>query len=155
MSVSSTSTDPVDTIIDILDGTAQSNWPNGTKPSTIEKQWEHTFQWKKNQANPAAYVWSPERGSQDQFGPDHETKIRGETIDVDVWALDDSNVDSISGDVISILEDYWMDSQENTQWDRIRPESPDDRRAEKLARMTDHYVVSVRVALEREASMGT
>lgn len=155
MSVSTTSTDPVQTVVDILDGTAESNWPNGTKPTHIEKQWQSTFQTKSNRDRPAAYAFSPERGTQDQFGRNADTKVRTETIEVDVWTTSASDTDSIAADVITILEDYYNEGKTNTQWNRIRPAEADDRRSETLAQRTDHHVISVQVHLEREGSMGT
>ena len=151
----STSEDPVQTVIDLLDGTAEADWPGGTKPSSIEKQWESDQRTKGNRSDPAAYVWSPDVGTQEPLSTAGETKDQVETIAVDVWALDDTQADAIAGDVTSILEDYWHDKQANTTWDRIRPQSTDDRRAETLARRSDHHVISVTVQLRREDSIGT
>ena len=154
MSATSTSTDPVQSVVDILDGYSSAQWPND-KPTYIEKQWESSFRDKSKRNDPAAYVYSPDRADTRAFGRDANTRIQGEVIAVDVWALDSDEAATVAGDVQSILEDYWEDGKANTTWNRIRPEDPDDRRAEALARRADHFIISVRVQLEAERSMGT
>lgn len=155
MSATSTSTDPVQTVIDLLSGTTAANWPSGTKPDPIEHQWDSTQRTKDNRSGVAAYVWSPDIGTQEQLSADGATKDQVETIDVDVWSADPVEANDVAGDVVAILEDYWNDKQANTEWHRIRPQSTDDRRAETLARRADHHVVSVEVQLRREDSIGT
>lgn len=169
MSATSTSTDPVQTVIDLLTGTPADEW-TGDKPDPIERQWAHDFNWKQNQNGPSAYVWSPEVGTQDQLSADGTVKDQTETIGVDVWAPTPTpayggvygatygSADvavTVADDVVAILEDYWNDRTANTRWHRIRPQSVDDRRAEAIARRADKHVISVQVQLRRETSIGT
>lgn len=155
MSATSTSDDPVQTVVDLLNGTASGDYPNGTKPDPIEKQWDSAQRTKMNRQGTAAYVWSPDPGTQDSLSAASETKDQDETVGVDVWGTDAATTNTVAGDVISILEDYWNDRSDNTEFDRIRPEGTDDRRAEAVAIGADHYVVSVEIQLRREDPIGT
>jgi hypothetical protein len=155
MSVTSSSDDPVQAVIDLLSGTSSSNWPNGPKPTYIETSWETDYQTKANRADPAVYVRSPEDGTIESFSARSTIKDESETVVAAVWATDDSTASDIAGDVVSILEDYWNDRQANTQFHRIRPRRVNDARQEHVARQTDHYTITVRVHLRRERSIGT
>lgn len=160
MSATSSSLDPVQTVIDILSGTAEADWPNGTKPNPIEDRWTSNRNEKRKRQTPAAYVYSPDIGTQEQFGRDADVKVKIDTIDVDVWARDSDTAFTVADDVVSILEDYWNDSQDKTQWNRIRPQSENDQRGTDspetvMGRRHNQYILSPRVELHREASMGT
>jgi len=155
MSATSDATGPVQTVVDLLDGTDSGNWPTGPKPTHIEQSWESDYRTKTNRSDPAAYVRSPEDGTIDEFSARSTVKEEDETVVVAVWALDDSVVSDIAGDVVSILEDYWSDRTANTNFNRIRPQRVNDARQQHIARRTDHYTISVRVALRRERSLGT
>ncbi|QLG62831.1 hypothetical protein [Halorarum salinum] len=155
MSATSASDDPVQTVIDLLSGTAEADWPGGIKPDPIEPQWESDFRTKSNRSAPAAYVYSPEDGSREQFGAEYETVDQTETVRVVVWAPDETATNAVSSDAIAILEDYANDTRENTEWVTIRPSPVDDRRAEMLARRADQAVVAVDVELRRDDSTGT
>lgn len=150
----SDSDDPVVTVVELLDGTSAADWP-GTKPTHIEKQWESDQRTKGNRSGPAAYVWSPADGTRDQLGAEYDTVVQTETVGIDVWTLDDERSDGVAGDVVAILEEYATDNRENTEWVTIRPTQIDDRRAETIARRTDHHVVSVSVELMRDDATGT
>jgi len=155
MSATSDSSDPVQTVVDLLDNTDSDNWPNGTKPTYIERRWDVDFGTKANRADPAVYVHSPEAGTHEQLSTAGDTKHREETIAAEVWAVAQPDHDAIASDVRAILEDYWDDSDGNTNWDRIRPRRDDDRRQEHFAQRTDHYVTSITIELHRDSSIGT
>lgn len=173
MAVITTSADAVQTVIDILDaydggygsagyGTSAyaSSWPSGTKPDPIEYRWDSSRNEKRKRKTPAAYVYSPDIGTQEQFGRDADVKVQTEIVDIDVWARDAATANTIASDAVSILEDFWNDSKAYTQWNRIRPQSTNDRRGEEspetiMGRRHNQYIVSPRVELEREDAMGT
>lgn len=155
MAATSNATDPVQTVVDLLENTDSANWPSGTKPTYIERSWDIDFRTKTNRADPAVYVRSPEDGTIDAFSARSTIKDESETVTAVVWATDDSIAGDIAGDIASILEDYWNDRQENTEFHRIRPRRVADSRQEHIARRTDHYTIGVQVALRRERSIGT
>lgn len=150
----STSTDPVQTVIDLLDGTSSSDWPN-TKPTNIEKRWTTSYRTKTNRSNLSCYVHSHDIGEQDALSTAAETKDEQEHVRVECWSPTESDAVDCGGDVKSILEDYWDDRTTNTTWQRIRPQSVDDRRAEAQAMGADMYVVAVDVLLRAENAIGT
>lgn len=159
MTATSDSTDPVQTIVDLLDGSAVSKW-SGTKPEYIEPDWESSENEKRSRSRdgPAAYASSPAVGPQDSFSADADVKIQTETVTVEIRSLGHAtgtDTASIASDVVSILEDYWHDSKEFTEWNRIQPQETDDQRADSLARRADQEVINVTVSLERETSIGT
>ncbi len=151
----STSTDPVQTIEDLLTGTVSGDYPNGTKPDPIEKHWESEYRTKANRSGTAAYVRSPQVGEQEQISTAGETKDQTERVDVEIWGDDQGTVATIAGDVEAILEDYWNDRTANTQWTRIRTLGQDDRRQEQQLPAHGKFVIAVRVELRRENQIGT
>jgi hypothetical protein len=155
MSATSSADDPVQTVVDLLKGTDSSNWPNGTKPTYIERRWDVDFETKTNRADPAVYVHSPEDGTHEQLSAAGEHKLQQETVAAEIWAVDETDHGTVTSDVRAILEGYWNDRSGNTTYDRIRPQTGDDRRQEHIARRTDHYVTSIRIELHRDTSIGT
>lgn len=152
--MSSNSDDPVQTVIDILQNTDESNWPNGNKPDIIESRWTSDFRVKLNQTGPAVYVHSPEPGTHDAYSASGSTKVQMETVGVQVWSDAETSHNNVRDDCQTILEDYWNDTDGSTNWDRIRPVSQDDRRQQHIGRRTDIYVTEIRVELERDSSIG-
>lgn len=173
MSATSQSHDPVQAVIDLLSNTAEADWPSGVKPNPIEPEWLTGPQQKANEDGPAAYVQSPDRGQREALSADWDVADQRETVEVEVWSR--SNVPgygqdhgasygtatdhaaTIASDVLAVLEDYVNDKQANTRWDRIRPvqDPVDDQRLEASALRASQKVVSVRVELRREDSIGT
>jgi len=155
MSATSSASGPVQTVVDLLENTDSNNWPTGPKPTYIERSWDVDYRTKKNRADPAVYVDSPEDGTIESFSARSTIKDESETVVAAVWATDDSTASDIAGDVVSILEDYWNDRKANTTFNRIRPQRVNDARQQHVVRRTDHYAISVRVHLRRERSLGT
>lgn len=155
MSPSTTATDPVQTVVDLLADTDSANWPNGTKPTYIERRWDVDFETKANRADAAVYVHSPEDGTHDQLSTAGDHKLQQETVAAQIWAIDETDHGDITGDVRAILEDYWNDPSDDTTFDRIRPQAGDDRRQENIARRTAHYVTQITIELHRDTSIGT
>lgn len=151
----STSTDPVQTIVDLLSNTVSGDYPNGTKPDPIEKHWDSQYREKVNRDGVAAYVRSPETSSTDQLSVDADTKVQMERVNVQVWGNTEADVVNAAGDVEAILQDYHNDRGDNTAWSRIRVLGQDDRRQEETRHPRGKHVVAVEVRLRREASMGT
>lgn len=151
MSASSSADGPVQTVLDLLSGTAAATWPNGTKPEPIEELWETDMRTKGNRSSVAAYVWSSDVGTREQHGASYDQAIVTEVVSVAVWADDDPDLAAaVAGDVVAILERYANDTRDRTTWVTIRPTIVDDRRAEALARRADHHVQVVEVELLRD-----
>jgi hypothetical protein len=149
MSVSTT-TDPVKTVIDVLnDGTA-SEWTNGYgTPDFIERLEATQFSTKTNRgASPAIYVWSPADGTFEQMGAGYDAYLEDEIVQCDVWDYDSaSRTATIANDVRDIVFDFATDNKQTTKWAEIAPTAESDLRAENTVRTGEHYVSQVTVQL--------
>lgn len=157
MSVSSSSTDIVQAIIDILDG--YTTWTH-TKPA-VYKQPEVPQSERESASEPRVYVWSPVDTSMEALGAKREKTIDRKTIECSAWILTDSDGSAFDAsedykqDIIDILEDYSTDNYSNIEFHNIRPTSSTDSRQERIAQRTDHYVQSVQAEIEDLRDSGT
>lgn len=152
----SSSTDPVQTLIDLLTGTPQASWPNGTKPTHIEA-WPDTSHDKRlKRADPSVYIRTGQPGDQQPLSKDADHSLNTETVHCDIYSPDKTEAYTIAEDVEAILEDYWHDENGDTEWTHgIRPQGKEDLREEHSARRSGQYVVRVPVRLLREDTVGT
>lgn len=151
MSVSSTSTDPVDAIYDLLNG--YTGWTNATPE--VRYQWKWSPDQRENSRDPAIYVWSPTEGSYDAFDAEYSHLDEGQTIEANIWTLDDSETSTYSEDVVDFLSEYGNDNESQTEFHRIRPQNNNDMRQENIARKTDHFIASVQINLRNFRNTGT
>lgn len=149
MSATSTSTDPVTAIVDILQGVADTQWHNDTPPDTIEDRTETTPKGRENNPNPALYVWRPVETSISREDAEGSMYTEPHTVEIAVWAMQDNRTFNYHRDVIHILEQYDRDNESNTEFHKIQPSSISDRRTEKIVRTTDHYIIGVQAEAER------
>lgn len=143
MSVS-TSTDPVKTIIDILNDADPGEWTNSYgAPEWVERQEDTEFSTKTNRTHaPAAYVWSPSDGDFTQMGAKYDAYLDDQIAQVVVWDADSADrTSTIAGDVRDIIFDFATDNQSSTEWSEIAPDTESDLRAERHPRSSDHFVV--------------
>lgn len=155
MSVS-TSTDPVQAIIDILTGTAAAEWTTaGAKPAHIERQEETSQNMKGNRSDDAIYVNRSADTSMNPLGAEVARVDESSLVNVDVWTLDSSaQAEAIGGDVKRILFQYANDNHVATEFGRIRPETVADVRGETIPTQADHYreIFAVRLRGLRDPS---
>lgn len=157
MSVSSNSTDPVQSTIDLLDG--YTGWSLQTPE--VHHVAEVSQQDRENNPNPAIYVWSPLDGSMEGLGAKREKTIQTDTVEATIWVLDDADTDAkddiatYHAETINFLEDYVTDNYDNIEFHNIRPDVESDIRNEKVARRTDHYVMSVQAEITNLRDSGT
>lgn len=173
MSVSTTATDPVDTLYDILNNAGATTggygvsygyvygggttWTN-TAPE-VYRRWETDQQDREHNNDPALYLWSPETSDRPALGAEYDDIDEFQFVDVSIWVLDDddtapSDVVDYANDVIGLVEEYGTDNKGRTEWNTIRPTGDNDLRAENVVRKTDHFVITVSVDLRRVASTG-
>lgn len=142
MSVSSNSTDAVETVKELLDGF--TGWTLAT-PEVFRHD-EISQQEKENNPDPALYVWSPVDATFEQFSGDNEVLDEMRTVEIQHWNLDSaSNAETYHQDVIDFLNDYADDNESQTTFHFIQPTSATDNRADKIVQRTDHYIFSVQV----------
>lgn len=141
MSVSSSSTDSVQTIIDLLSGYTGWTLP---APEVYEHQ-EVAQKSKENNPDPAIYVWSPVDGSLEQFSADNTVLDERRTVEAQVWTLDSNTAETYHQEIIDFLNQYADDNESLTTFHYIQPQSATDNRSEHITRMTDHFILSVQV----------
>lgn len=162
------STDPVKTVIDLLENTTNSDWVNvaavvddnvDEKPEVIERMNDRPMSKKTNVMVPALYVYSPEDAQVETFGavtsstadnPNAEY-IQREVVAVDIWvpASQEAVLDAYASDVTSIMDDYRLDEEQNTVWWSIRWRSIADNSAQTNAAQAAHVRTLVTIDLER------
>jgi hypothetical protein len=146
----SSSTDPVRTILDILQAASDSKWSTIIgAPDYLERMEETEFSTKTNRTGgPAVYVWSPAEGPFEQMGASYGAYFDDQVVQTDVWSVDSAaRAAGLAGDVRDIVFDFATDNQQSTEWSEIAPDSENDLRAETAVRRADHYVVQVQVGL--------
>lgn len=145
MSVSTSSRDPVQAVVDILDG--YTTWTN-TAPAVFRQQ-DVSQKARENRSDPTIYVWSPVDGTLDQFDAEYSTYDETQVVECSIWVLDTAGEDSSTevlqyrDDTIDILGDYANDNGQNIAFHHIRPTSTTDSRQEHITRRTDHLIMSV------------
>lgn len=151
MSVTS-STDPVQTVLDVLQATSDSDW-TGVKPTHIERVEDSPRKLKENRVEEdAVYVWSPAEGDFPPASAGVDDYLDVQVVQCDAWAAPETSrgAGEIAGDIRSyVASNFWRDRKQQTVWNEIAPDSEDDRRASQRARGSDHEVVAVQLRLER------
>lgn len=159
MSATSDADDPVETILGLLDGSAESNWTGGGKPPYIEPRRKTSIQEKLNRRQPGAYARSPENGTRESIGAEWDTVHQQEVVRVAIYSRDADRSATLAGDVASILDQYSHDFHEHTNWMVIRAVAIDDQRDDEstatvMGRRANQYIHEVRVELGRADQTG-
>ena len=145
-----TDTDPVDTVVAILNNTGVGDWTN-TVPE-IYRYSETTTKGRENEANDAVYVLSLGGTSLDRFGIEpgsQDNQQEDGQVQVLCASLTESNSQDMANDVVSILRGFMSDNYTQTNMHYLEPTDIVDSRAQKIARMTDHFVYLVEIETER------
>lgn len=145
-----TQTDPVDAIQDLLDGAPTSTWGTTQDPDVF--RWDEVAQTERGPGQgqpPHLYVWQPTGGPIERFSADGVLLWEPDSP-VEVWAysLDEIDTKTLAQDVINFIDDYLDDQEENTPFVDIQPTMVEDFREQKVTRRTDHYVYRVEIMLE-------
>lgn len=153
MSASTTAVDPVQAVIDLLDGEPDASW-TGDAPNIYE--YEAIPQNEKGPGAdmpPELYVLNPTESSHPPLsGYDYEHFDSTFTVVVQAWALSDGVV-SINNDIKTILGQYGNDNEDRTPFHRIRPTNSNDWSEQTNPRNTDYYLGDVTVELRRLSSI--
>lgn len=135
----------VQAIIDLLQAEADTSWT--PTPPDIKEYWADA----QNERGPGAdqpsicYVWSPTDSTLDQFSMDDDEFDQTDTVEVQVWSLDETEARQLQGDVTDILSQYLNDNSTDTPYTEVRPTLEKDFREQKSARRTDHYIMAVEI----------
>jgi hypothetical protein len=146
MSATSQSEFGVETIVDLLAGSATDDYTQtGTVPDRIAPLWEFSHSDRINYPDPALYVWSPVETDLQKFSIDGDHMLEDETIEVLIMTLESTLTKEYQRDVIQILSSYYNDNEQNTNYYTINPTTASDLRNEHLADQTDHYLSTVQI----------
>lgn len=133
----------VQAIIDLLDAADASEWT--PDPPDVRRYWDDAQSEKgPGGGQPAvAYVWSPADSTLDRFSIDGTKFRQTNTVEVQLWSLDEQEPVQLQNDVVEILSGYLDDNKTETPYSDVAPTSVSDFREQKPARITDHYIMSV------------
>jgi len=136
----------VQVIIDLLENAASTEWTPATDP-VVKNYWDDAQSERGPGADQPAilYVWSPTGSSLDRFSMDGDEFDRSDTVEVQAWSLDETEVEQLQADVVDILSQYLDDNETQTPYTDVAPVATEDFREQKPARTTDHYVMSVEI----------
>lgn len=145
MSVSSTETEAVELLVDLLDNAPAGTWTNAAPE--VHAVWEVSQRGRQNNPDPALYVWSPVEGPVDALsGFDYDRLDEQATVEIQVWTLDSVETSQYASDIVNYLAgDYANDNEANTPYHRIRPADVSDERAATQTRPSEHFVTTVTV----------
>lgn len=147
MSVSS-STDPVQTVVDILQNA--STWSEaGSAPDHIERYSATDFSRKERRDTvDAVYVIQSDPGSSEQIGAGADPYRDEKVVRAEVWTPESETLaHQYFLDVRSIANGYATDNEQQTEWTRIATIGDDDARASARARGVDHYIYAALIEL--------
>jgi len=155
MSVSPTSSEPVETVQEILSDYPDTAWSNETP--NVFFNWEQSFSEKgPGQGQPPElFVWSPVDADITQLTADGQYLEEDHTVEVQCWTLNESKTWQLARDVIQIFGEYLDNQQGVSDFLTLPPTSSSDLRADKQARRTEHYVSLVEVAPLKLSDTGT
>jgi len=135
----------VQAIIDLLEAADAAEWTPDVP--RVRKYWDDAQSERGPGADQPAilYVWSPVGSTLDRFSMDGDHFRRNDTVEVQAWSLDETEVEQLQRDVTRILSAYLDDNTTETPYTDVAPVGEEDFREQKPARTTDHYVMSVEV----------
>ena len=135
----------VQVVIDLLKDADSQQWTPDTPD--IRNYWDDSGSERGNGADMPAvlYVWSPTGSTLERFSSDGDKFDRQDTIEIQIWSLDEAETQQLQSDVVDILSQYLDDNKIRTPYSDLAPTGTDDFREQTSATHTDHYVMSVEV----------
>jgi len=153
MSVSSSESNPVNAVVDLLEQTTDSDY-TGTKPEVIEAVWQRTPQARLNESRDAVYVWQPTDGEIERVTADGDLLFRENSVEVWVYTLEDkARAVQLREDILLFFADYIDDNKANTRFNDIQPANDMDNRPGNLPRDSSHDVMGLTLDLNKRQSV--
>ena len=138
---------PVETVQEILANTGR--WQNDSPD--VQFYWESAQSERGNGADQPGdvYVWSPTGETHERFSLDNDAGLTDDSTDIEilVYSLDEFEVMEYAEDIAGVLEGYFDDNKDLTNFTTIEPVATRDYREQTNHRATDHYVAGVEVEL--------
>lgn len=141
-----TASNQVEAVIDLLEAAPTAEW-NVTNDPTVKHYWDDAQSERGPGADQPAilYVWSPTGSTLDQFSIDGEQQDRSDSVEIQIWSLDEAETRQLQSDVRYVLSAYIDDNKMQTTFHTVRPSGTNDFRAQNQYRRTDHYIMSVEI----------
>ena len=149
MSATSSSTEPVDMLVDILSHSNTNQWSLASPDVFALEDIPQRDRGPSQETEAHLYVWSPTGGNIDGLSGDWTTSMEQHTVEIQVWSLDRSETSTYKEDLINFLQNYANDNEANTVFHRIRASNQDDLRSQHQYMSNDHYVMTVEVTVRR------
>jgi len=155
MSVTSSESEPVDAVKDLLEQQDSSNWTN--QAPVIEYVHKVPFSEKgPGDGQPAElFVWQPVDSDISKLTADGRHLDEDHNVEVQIWTLTESETVEYQRDVIQIFGDYLDSQQDTTEFITLPPTSTRDLRSDKLPRKTSHYLATVEISPRKLSEAGT
>lgn len=155
MSVSSTATEPVETLEDILSGVASTEWTNADPQ--VFRWWEHSQSERgPGQGQPAhIYILQTTNTPVDPISADGILLEENPTLEVFIYTFSETETGEYARDVIQILSQYFADNQNLTEYFHIEPSGIEDFREQKVTQQTEHYVYTVEIEMQKLTDINT
>jgi len=154
MSVTSSESEPVDAVKDLLEQQDSSNWTN--QAPVIEYVHEVPFSEKgPGDGQPAElFVWQPVDSDISKLTAEGRYLDEDHNVEVQIWTLTESETMEYARDVIQIFGDF-LDTQKNvSEFITLPPTSTRDLRSDKLPRKTSHYLATVEISPRKLSEAG-
>ena len=142
------STRAVEAVEEVLD-TPNGHWRH--EEPDVQFYWESAQSERGNGADQPGdvYVWSPTGETHERFSLDNDAGLTDDSTDIEilVYSLDEFEVMEYAEDIALLLEEYFDDNKDLTNFTTIEPVATRDYREQTNHRATDHYVAGVEVEL--------
>lgn len=143
------STQPVATIREILAGIAAQQWRD--TPPTVKNYWDDAQSERGPGADmaPIIYVWQPTGNTKERFSMDGTHTDDTVSVELLVYSLDETEPIRYAADAENILEFYFDDNKQRTDFTTVEPITQNDYRQQTPARQTGMFVVGLEIELRR------
>ncbi len=154
MSATSTESESVDAIKDLLEKQSSSAWTN-SDPS-IFYNWETAFSEKGPADDQPAelYVWQPVDTSIEKLSADGTYLDEDHTVEVQIWTLEEQTTQVYMRDVIQIFGEYLDRQQDVSEFIGIEPTAARDLRSDSVRRRTSHYIATAELSPRKLSEAG-
>ena len=156
------SRDPVKAVGDLLVREPDETW-TVNPPDAVERYEETDMDTKFARDGAYIYVFQPTSTEMRSFTADYDLTDDRDVVHVQIWGVEDppdigeditdvdyeerNDTQTLRRDVVSILNQYANDNQQNTPFTTIRPIDGQDYRAEQIESSGTEYVEEVYVEL--------
>jgi len=155
MSATTSKTEYVEAIVDLLKNAASSVWSTTQDPNVF--RWQAKSQQERGPGAtqpPELYVWMPTSAPINRLTADNDLLEELPNIEIHVYTLTESDTSDLARDLISFFSDYMSDRENRTEYADIVPVNAEDFREQKLAQRTEHFVYTVEIEVTKLTDTG-